>query len=120
MTEFGVATILGSVCFATCFIPAVAHLANYGLREPKPQSSELEIAQNNKLLSVFMRDMAFIIAGLISLYYFLAVGSITQLNLVLFLLMFVAYAVAFWHVSKKTIDEVGARKKNEDFSAEDL
>jgi len=36
MTEFGVATILGSVCFATCFIPAAAHLAIYGLSNPKP------------------------------------------------------------------------------------
>ena len=36
MTEFGVATIFGSVCFATAFIPAVAHLANYGVKSVRP------------------------------------------------------------------------------------
>lgn len=96
MTEFGVATILGSVCFATCFIPAVAHLANYGLAKAKPPASEIELAQNRKLLKIFLRDMAFIIVGLVSFYYFLADGAITQIDLTLFLVMFLAYGVAFW------------------------
>lgn len=64
--------------------------------------------------------MAFIIVGLVSFYYFLEVGAITQLNLVLFLLMFVAYGVAFWRQAKEPVDEVAVRKKNEDISAEDL
>jgi Ca2+/Na+ antiporter len=36
MTEFGVATIFGSVCFATAFVPAAAHLVNYGLKDSRP------------------------------------------------------------------------------------
>lgn len=64
--------------------------------------------------------MAFIIAGLACFYYFLAVGAITQLNLMLFLVMFVAYGVVFWQQAKEHVDEVAVRKKNEDLSAEDL
>lgn len=96
MTEFGVATILGSVCFATCLIPAVAHLVNYGLRQPKPESTEEQLKHNEKLQRVFVREMTFIIAGLLSFYYFLAAGAITRLNLVLFLFLWIAYCYLFW------------------------
>jgi Ca2+/Na+ antiporter len=96
MTEFGVATILGSVCFATCFIPAVAHLVNYGLLKPSPEPTELELSQNSKLLAVFTRDMAFIIVGLTAFYYFLDVGAVTQVNLLLFLFLFALYCFAFY------------------------
>jgi Ca2+/Na+ antiporter len=77
MTEFGMATILGSVCFATCFIPAAAHLATYGLQKPKPELTDQERESNQKLLQIFVRDMAFIIIGLALFYYFLSVGAIT-------------------------------------------
>jgi len=32
MTEFGLATVFGSVCFCTTFVPAFAYLINYGIR----------------------------------------------------------------------------------------
>ena len=114
MTEFGVATILGSVCFATCLIPAVAHLANYGLREPKPEITEEQVKQNEKLQRVFVREMFFIIIGLVAFYYFLAVGAITQLNLLLFLFLWFGYMFVFWKQLEPIPDQEAARKKNDD------
>lgn len=32
MTEFGLATVFGSVCFCVTIVPAFAHLLNFGLR----------------------------------------------------------------------------------------
>ena len=37
MTEFGLATILGSVCFCTTFVPGAAHLINFGCRKARPE-----------------------------------------------------------------------------------
>ena len=42
MTEFGIATVFGSVCFCTTFVPGVAHLMNYGCRKPRPELTESE------------------------------------------------------------------------------
>lgn len=99
MTEFGVATILGSVCFATCFIPAVAHLATYGLSKPKPEPTPEEKETYQKLFSVFMRDMTFIILGLVMFYHFLSVGAITVFNVALILALFCVYCYTFWRQS---------------------
>ena len=96
MTEFGVATNLGSVCFSTCFIPAAAHLVNYGIASPKPETTEIEKQHLIKLQSIFMRDMTFVIVGLILFYHFLEVGAITQSNLVVFFVLFIIYCYTFW------------------------
>lgn len=121
MTEFGVATILGSVCFATCFIPAIAHLTNYGLKHAKPLPTEIEFQQNKLLLGIFLRDMSFTISGLLLLYYFLEAGSIKHKNLTVFMIMFFAYAILLVMQSTEIVDEKGLRKKNEhEMSAEDL
>ena len=32
MTEFGLATVFGSVCFCVTFVPAFAYLVNFGVR----------------------------------------------------------------------------------------
>lgn len=121
MTEFGVATIVGSVVFATCFIPAVAHLANYGLSSAKAEPTELERRQNKRLLGIFLRDMAFTLVGLTLLYHFLSVGSITHHNLAIFLVMFIVYGFMLVQQTQGEInDEPAIRKKNEEMSAEDL
>ena len=36
MTEFGLATVFGSVTFCTTFVPAFAHLANFGILKARP------------------------------------------------------------------------------------
>jgi Ca2+/Na+ antiporter len=46
MTEFGLATVFGSVCFCTTIVPAIAHLLNYGLLEPRPLLTAEELVQN--------------------------------------------------------------------------
>ena len=42
MTEFGLATVFGSVCFCTTFVPAFAYFANYGIRDARPEASNEE------------------------------------------------------------------------------
>jgi Ca2+/Na+ antiporter len=54
------------------------------------------LKNNEKLQRVFVREMSFIIAGLLFFYYFLAAGAITQLNLVVFLFLWIAYCYLFW------------------------
>ena len=68
MTEFGLATVFGSVCFATTFIPAFAYLVNFGVRESRPALTSDEKIQNEKLMPVFLRDMGFICIGLVLFY----------------------------------------------------
>ena len=46
MTEFGLATVFGSVCFCTTFVPAFAHLVNFGIRKPRPELTKEEVESN--------------------------------------------------------------------------
>ena len=43
MCEFGLATVFGSVCFATSMIPATSYFLNYGIRNPRPAETPKEI-----------------------------------------------------------------------------
>ena len=43
MCEFGLATVFGSVCFATSLIPSVSYFINYGIRNPRPPETPNEI-----------------------------------------------------------------------------
>ena len=43
MTEFGLATVFGSVCFCVTFVPAFAYLLNYGLLKAKPTPTKHEL-----------------------------------------------------------------------------
>ena len=43
MTEFGLATVFGSVCFCVTFVPAFAYFANYGIRNARPEPSKDEL-----------------------------------------------------------------------------
>ena len=56
MTEFGLATVFGSVCFCTTFVPAVAYLLNYGVRRARPAPTQKELDSNESLKRAFMRD----------------------------------------------------------------
>lgn len=40
MTEFGLATIFGSACFCTTFVPGMAHLMNYGCRKARAEPTK--------------------------------------------------------------------------------
>ena len=71
MTEFGLATVFGSVCFATAFVPAFAYLINYGVRQARPTLTNEEKESNKSLMKAFMRDMLFIIVGMMAFYFFL-------------------------------------------------
>ena len=42
MTEFGLATVFGSVCFCVTFVPAAAYLINYGCCKARPPPSKEE------------------------------------------------------------------------------
>ena len=43
MAEFGLATVFGSVCFATSLIPAASYFMNYGIKHPRPPETPSEI-----------------------------------------------------------------------------
>ena len=77
MTEFGLATVFGSVCFCTTFVPAFAHLLIYGVRKPRPPLTKKEIEQNQSLMKSYGRDMLFTIGGLCLFYHFLAMESLS-------------------------------------------
>ena len=43
MTEFGLATVFGSVCFCTTAVPAFAYFINYGIRKARPALTQEEV-----------------------------------------------------------------------------
>ena len=77
MTEFGLATVFGSVCFCTTFVPAFAYLVNYGCRKPRPELTKEELVQNDSLMKAFTRELLFIIGGMALYYHFLAMESLS-------------------------------------------
>lgn len=68
MTEFGLATVFGSVCFCITFVPAFAYLINFGVLKARPALSEKEMESNEKLMQSYARDMIFITAGMALFY----------------------------------------------------
>lgn len=40
MTEFGLALIFGGLAFSASFIPVIAYLINFGIKEPRPEKSK--------------------------------------------------------------------------------
>lgn len=91
MTEFGLATVFGSVCFCCTFVPAIAYFANYGIRNARPPASAKEVASNGRLMKAFSRDMTFQIFGLGLYYHFLAMESLTLTQCILLILVFCGY-----------------------------
>ena len=77
MTEFGLATVFGSVCFCTTIVPAFAHLLNYGVRNPRPALTSAELAENQSLLKAFTRDILFSVVGLLMFYHYMAAESLS-------------------------------------------
>ena len=76
MTEFGLATIFGSVVFCVTFVPAVAYYLNYGCRRARPALTEKEKEQNASLMRAFARDMSFMIACLCLYYIFMSIQTL--------------------------------------------
>ena len=91
MTEFGLATVFGSVCFCTTFVPAFAYLVNFGVKQARPELTAEEKEQNKSLLLAFTREMVFIIAGLCLFYYFLSAESLSLGQCLILLLLFAFY-----------------------------
>ena len=77
MTEFGLATVFGSVCFCTTFMPAFAYLINFGCKKPRPALTDAEVKQNASLMEIFTRDVSFIIVGMILYYHYMAAESLS-------------------------------------------
>mmetsp|Transcript_14261 Transcript_14261/g.17022 ORF Transcript_14261/g.17022 Transcript_14261/m.17022 type:complete len:164 (-) Transcript_14261:54-545(-) len=78
MTEFGLATVFGSVCYATTVVPAIAYFANFGFLKARPEATRAEKEQNLSLLKAFIRDMLFIILGLVMFYFFMEQESLSS------------------------------------------
>ena len=94
MTEFGLATIFGSVVFCITFVPAVAYYLNYGCRRARPEPTEKEKEQNASLLRAFTRDMSFIVVCLCLFYLFMSIQTLALSQCICLLAVFVLY-VAF-------------------------
>ena len=94
MTEFGLATIFGSVVFVITFVPAVAYYLNYGCRKARPAPTEKEKEQNASLLRAFARDMSFMIDCLVLYYFFMLIETLTVGQCICLIAVFVVY-VAF-------------------------
>ena len=94
MTEFGLATIFGSVVFCITFVPAVAYYLNYGCRRARPEPTEKEKEQNASLLRAFARDMSFMIACLVLYYLFMSIETLALGQCICLIGVFVVY-VAF-------------------------
>ena len=43
MTEFGLATVFGSIPFVIAFVPAASYFAVYGIRNPRPELTPKEM-----------------------------------------------------------------------------
>ena len=97
MTEFGLATVFGSVCFCASFVPAFAHLINFGVSKPRPQLTREEQEQNKSLIKSYGRDMLFIIFGLCLYYHFLATESLSMVQCILLLLVFFIYIAVIYY-----------------------
>ena len=93
MTEFGLATVFGSVCFCVTFVPAFAYLTNFGVKNARPALTQEELDQNKSLMSAFSRDMSFILVGLGFYYYILATETIKLSQCVFLLVLFGVYIV---------------------------
>jgi Ca2+/Na+ antiporter len=93
MTEFGIATVFGSIPFAIAFVPAFAFLANYGLTGKVPSVSLEQQSEDSKYLKLVMRDMCFICASLLLFYVYLEKSTITLNEVLSFLIIFVVYIV---------------------------
>ena len=91
MTEFGLATVFGSVCFCVTFVPAFAHLINFGVKKARPPLTKDELASNAALMRAFTRDSVFIIVGMALFYHFLVSESLTVTQCILLLLLFLVY-----------------------------
>ena len=104
MTEFGLATVFGSVCFCTTIVPAFAHLINYGVTKPRPSLTQEEIEQNEHLMKSFLREMIFIIIGLSLFYSFLEKESLSLGQCIILLMVFLLYvaAVAYQQMSEQS------------------
>ena len=97
MTEFGLATVFGSVCFCSTFVPAIAHLANFGVLKPRPALTKDELAQNKSLMKAYMRDMLFVIGGICLFYHFLAIESLSLTQCLLLLMLFLVYVGVIYY-----------------------
>ena len=94
MTEFGLATIFGSVVFVITFVPAVAYYLNYGCRRARPALTEKEKEQSASLLKAFIRDMSFIVVCLCLYYLFMSIETLSLGQCICMIAVFVLY-VAF-------------------------
>ena len=93
MTEFGLATVFGSIPFVIAFVPAVSYFAIFGVRNPRPALTQREIKQTENLLPVFLRDVGFLIIGLLTFHFIMEFPSINFTQALGFLSLFVLYAV---------------------------
>lgn len=94
MTEFGIATIFGSVVFCVTFVPAIAYFVNYGVLKARPPPTAEEKVQSASLMKAFARDMSFLVACLVLYYFFMRTESLKLGQCIALLGVFVVY-VAF-------------------------
>ena len=115
MTEFGLACVFGSVCFATLMIPAVSYLLNFGIKNPRPAETARETKQREDLLPQFLRDMVTIIIGLSMYYHVLEHHTITFSNCMSFFVLAIFYLlVSFGMQYQRGLRDIAEKKQRED------
>ena len=119
MTEFGLATVFGSVCFCSTFVPAFAHLVNFGVLKPRPALTKDELAQNRSLMKSYMRDMLFTIGGICLFYHFLAIESLSLTQCLLLLMLFLVYVGVIFYQQYGKLDTENEQRSNEEGDTEE-
>ena len=123
MTEFGLATVFGSVVFVITFVPGIAYLVNYGCRNQKPPATAEEKAVNAQLTKAFLRDMSFLIIALVFFYFFMAEESLTLGQCFFLLALFAAYVILLCvqqYLKNKEQEKDDEARKKQDAADEEL
>jgi len=97
MTEFGLATVFGGIAFCVTLVPAFGYLVNFGLREARPAASPEKVIANQRFFKLFSRDMSFMAISLALYYLFLEKGAIKVQQVIVLLLVFVAYLYVVYY-----------------------
>ena len=93
MTEFGMATVFGSIPFCVALVPAIAYTANFGCCRKRPDASVEQKESDKVFMKLVARDMFFIIVSLALFYSFMGKSSITIGEAYSLLVLFIIYVI---------------------------
>lgn len=74
MIEFGIALVIGGLAFATCVIPSIAYLINFGFMKKRPTINEYHKSILKRFRLCFIRDILLTLISLTTYYFSLSDG----------------------------------------------